>query len=161
MGLLPLALALGLAAVLARLLTLGVPPGEDRARLALVAGAVLAFVTVAIPLQFEREWLTLGWALLGASLAWLFGRIPHGGLVWWSGGLFAAAFLRLAMNPAVLTYHAPRRGADSQLVPRRLRRRGSRVLSRRAAPPRTGDDRRAARSRTSSRRAASPFSSCS
>ena len=104
-GLLPLALALGLTALLARLLTLGVPPGEDRARLALVAGAVLAFVTVAIPLQFEREWLTLGWALLGASLAWLFGRIPHRGLVWWAGGLFAAAFLRLAMNPAVLAYH--------------------------------------------------------
>jgi len=105
MGLLPLALALGLAVVLARLLTLGIPPGEDRARLALVAGAVLAFVTVAIPLQFEREWLTLGWTLLAASLAWLFGRIPHRGLVWWAGGLFAAAFLRLAMNPAVLGYH--------------------------------------------------------
>jgi len=110
MGLLPLVLALGLAVVLARLLTLGVPPEEDRARLALVAGAVLAFVTVAIPLQFEREWLTLGWALLGASLVWLFGRIPHRGLVWWAGGLFAAAFLRLAMNPAVLTYH-PRAAA--------------------------------------------------
>ena len=105
MGLLPLALSLGLAVVLARLLTLGIPPGEDRARLALVAGAVLAFVTVAIPLQFEREWLTLGWTLLAASLAWLFGRIPHRGLVWWAGGLFAAAFLRLAMNPAVLGYH--------------------------------------------------------
>ena len=110
MGLLPLALALGLAVLLARLLTLGVPPGEDHARLALVGGAVLAFVTVAIPLQFEREWLTLGWALLGASLAWLFGRIPHRGLVWWAGGLFAAAFLRLAMNPAVLSYH-PRAAA--------------------------------------------------
>jgi len=105
MGLLPLALALGLITLLARLLTLGIPPGEDRARLALVAGAALAFVTVAIPLQFEREWLTLGWALLAASLAWLFGRIPHRGLVWWVGGLFAAVFLRLAMNPAVLTYH--------------------------------------------------------
>ncbi|MEO8587224.1 MAG: DUF2339 domain-containing protein [Acidobacteriota bacterium] len=110
MGLLPLVLALGLAVLLARLLTLGVPPEEDRARLALVAGAILAFVTVAIPLQFEREWLTLGWALLGAALAWLFGRIPHRGLVLWSGGLFAAAFLRLAMNPAVLTYH-PRSSA--------------------------------------------------
>jgi hypothetical protein len=109
-GLLPLALALGLAVLLARLLTLGVPEGEDRARLALVAGAVLAFVSVAIPLQFEKEWLTLGWALLGASLAWLFGRIPHRGLVWWVGGLFAAVFLRLAMNPAVLTYH-PRAAA--------------------------------------------------
>ncbi|MGZ6988443.1 MAG: DUF2339 domain-containing protein, partial [Thermoanaerobaculia bacterium] len=106
MGLLPLALALGLAVLLARLLTLGVPPEEDRSRLALVAGAALAFVTVAIPLQFEREWLTLGWALLGAALAWLYGRIPHRGLVMWSGGLFLAAFIRLALNPAVFTYHA-------------------------------------------------------
>ncbi|MEO8056065.1 MAG: DUF2339 domain-containing protein, partial [Acidobacteriota bacterium] len=105
-GFLPLAMALGMAALLGRLLTLGIPPEEDRSRLALVAGAALAFVTVAIPLQFEKEWLTLGWALLGAALAWLFGRIPHRGLVVWSLALFAAAFVRLALNPAVLTYHA-------------------------------------------------------
>jgi len=104
-GLLPLALALGLAALLARLLTLGVPPEENRGRLALVAGVALAFVTVAIPLQFEREWLTLGWALLGAALAWLWGRIPHRALVLWSLTLFGAAFVRLAFNPAVLAYH--------------------------------------------------------
>ena len=105
-GLLPLALALGLAALLSRLLTLGVPPEENRGRLALVAGAALAFVTVAIPLQFEREWLTLGWALLGAALAWLWGRIPHRALVPWSLALFGAAFVRLVFNPAVLAYHA-------------------------------------------------------
>jgi len=63
-------------------------------------------VTVAIPLQFEREWLTLGWAFLGASLAWLYLKIPHRGLVAWSVALLAAAFVRLALNPAVLTYHA-------------------------------------------------------
>jgi uncharacterized membrane protein len=94
-----------LAALLARLLTLGVPPEENRGRLALVAGVALAFVTVAIPLQFEREWLTLGWALLGAALAWLWGRIPHRALVLWSLTLFGAAFVRLAFNPAVLAYH--------------------------------------------------------
>ena len=105
-GLLPVAMALGMSALLARLLTLGIPPEEDRSRLALVAGATLAFLTVAIPLQFEREWLTLGWAFLGAALAWLHGRIPHRGLVVWSLALFAAAFVRLVLNPAVLTYHA-------------------------------------------------------
>lgn len=105
-GFLPLAMALGMSALLGRLLTLGIPPEEDRSRLALVAGAALAFVTVAIPLQFEKEWLTLGWAFLGAALAWLFGRIAHRGLVVWSLALFAAAFVRLALNPAVLTYHA-------------------------------------------------------
>jgi uncharacterized membrane protein len=105
-GLLPAAMALAMAGLLARLLTLGIPPGEDRSRLALVAGATLAFVTVALPLQFEKEWLTLGWALLGAALAWLYRRIPHRGLVAWSLGLFAATFARLVLNPAVLTYHA-------------------------------------------------------
>ncbi|HEY3351237.1 MAG TPA: DUF2339 domain-containing protein [Thermoanaerobaculia bacterium] len=105
-GLLPLAMALGMAALVGRLLTLGLPPEEDHSRLALVAGAALAFMTVAIPLQFQREWLTLGWALLGAALAWLYGRIAHRGLVVWSLSLFAAAFVRLALNPAVLTYHA-------------------------------------------------------
>ncbi len=104
-GLLPAAMALAMAGLVGRLLTLGIPPGEDRSRLALVAGAALAFATVAIPLQFEREWLTLGWALLGAGLAWLYGRIPHRGLVAWSLGLFLAAFVRLVLNPAVLTYH--------------------------------------------------------
>ena len=94
-----------MAALLARLLTLGVPPEENPGRLALVAGVALAFLTVAIPLQFEREWLTLGWALLGAALAWLWGRIPHRGLVVWSLALFGAAFVRLALNPAVLSYH--------------------------------------------------------
>jgi len=104
-GLLPLALSLGLGALLARLLALGVPPEENHGRLALVAGVALAFLTVAIPLQFEREWLTLGWAFLGAALAWLWGRIPHRGLVVWSLALFGAAFVRLALNPAVLSYH--------------------------------------------------------
>jgi uncharacterized membrane protein len=104
-GLLPVGMALGMATLLGRLLTLGIPPEEDRSRLALVGGAVLAFVTVAIPLQFEKEWLTLGWAFLGAALAWLYGRIPHRGLVVWSLALLAAAFVRLALNPAVLAYH--------------------------------------------------------
>jgi uncharacterized membrane protein len=105
-GLLPVGMALGMTALVVRLLTLGIPPEEDRSRLALVAGVVLAFLTVAIPLQFEKEWLTLGWALLGAGLAWLYGRVPHRGLVLWSLGLFSAAFIRLCLNPAVLRYHA-------------------------------------------------------
>jgi uncharacterized membrane protein len=75
------------------------------ARLALVAAAMLAFITVAIPLQLEKQWITLGWALLAAALAWLHTRVPHRGLVAWCAGLFAAVFARLALNPAVLDYH--------------------------------------------------------
>jgi uncharacterized membrane protein len=66
---------------------------------------VLAFVTAAIPLQLEKQWITIGWALLAAALAWLYGRIPHRGLLWWTLGLAAAVLVRLSLNPAVLTYH--------------------------------------------------------
>ena len=107
-GLLPLLQAAVLTVLLWRLLRLerGEPAAErDRGRLALVAGAVLAFVTVAIPLQLEKQWITIGWALLAAALAWLHGRIPHRGLLLWTAGLAAAVFVRLALNPAVLVYH--------------------------------------------------------
>jgi uncharacterized membrane protein len=104
-GLLPVLQAAVLAVLLRRLLTLE-PAGErEPGRLALMAGAVLAFVTVAIPLQLEKQWITIGWALLAAALAWLYGRIPHRGLLWWTFGLAAAVFARLSLNPAVLTYH--------------------------------------------------------
>lgn len=104
-GLLPLTLGAVLAWTLWRLLRLE-PAGErDRGRLALVAGAVLAMVTVAIPLQLEKQWITVGWALLALALVWLYGRIRHPGLLTWALGLFVAVFVRLAANPAVLTYH--------------------------------------------------------
>ncbi|HVG08731.1 MAG TPA: DUF2339 domain-containing protein [Thermoanaerobaculia bacterium] len=104
-GLLPLLQAGALAFLLRKLLDLE-PPGErDLGRLALVAGAVLAFITVAIPLQLEKQWITIGWALLAAALAWLYGRIPHRGLLLWTAGLAAAVFVRLSLNPEVLTYH--------------------------------------------------------
>jgi len=74
-------------------------------RLALTAAAALAFITIAIPLQLEKQWITIGWALEAAALVWLYRRIPHRGLLAWSGSLLGAAFIRLAINPAVLSYH--------------------------------------------------------
>jgi uncharacterized membrane protein len=78
---------------------------RDLSRLALTAAAALAFITIAIPLQLEKQWITIGWALEGAALVWLYRRIPHRGLLAWSGALLTAAFVRLAVNPAVLSYH--------------------------------------------------------
>lgn len=113
-GLLPVVQAAALAFLLWRLLSLergeSVERSEpvearDRGRLALMAGAVLAFVTVAIPLQLEKQWITIAWALLAAALAWLYGRIPHRGLLFWTAGLAAAVFVRLSLNPDVLAYH--------------------------------------------------------
>ncbi|HEY7215977.1 MAG TPA: DUF2339 domain-containing protein [Thermoanaerobaculia bacterium] len=107
-GALPVAQALALSVLLAQLVRMerGAADAErDPGRLALVAGAVLACVTAAIPLQLDHEWITIGWALLAAALAALYLRIPHRGLLWWTAGLLAAVFIRLAANPAVLGYH--------------------------------------------------------
>ena len=38
-------------------------------------------MTVAIPLQLKHQWITIGWALEGAALSWLYRRIPHRGLL--------------------------------------------------------------------------------
>lgn len=106
-GVLPVGEAIVLMLLLLRLLRS--EPARERtlSRLALVAGSALAFITVAIPLQLERQWITIGWALEGAALMWLFTRIPHRGLLLWAGALLAAVVARLAVNPAVLSYHAP------------------------------------------------------
>jgi uncharacterized membrane protein len=76
----------------------------DLTKLAVVAGAALAFITAAIPLQFEKHWITIGWALEAAALLWLFRRVPHKGLLIWAGALFAAVFVRLVFNPAIFLY---------------------------------------------------------
>ena len=103
-GALPVAEGAVMAILLQQLLRMEPAGARDLGRLALVAGAALAFVTIAIPLQLHRQWITIGWALEGAALAWLFRRIRHQGLLYWSLGLFAAVFGRLAMNPEILLY---------------------------------------------------------
>ena len=108
-GVLPVAQAGMMGILLWRLLKLEPPAERALGRLAMVAGAVLACVTIAIPLQLEKEWITIGWAVQAAALAWLSRRIPHRGLVLWTTGLLVVVFARLVLNPAVLTYH-PRGG---------------------------------------------------
>jgi uncharacterized membrane protein len=104
-GVLPVGQALVLLVLLVRLLRIEPPSERMLGRLALVAAASLAFITVAIPLQLEKQWITIGWALEGAALVWLFRRIPHRGLLAWAAALLAAVFVRLTINPNVLTYH--------------------------------------------------------
>ena len=78
--------------------------------LALFGAVALFFITLIFPLQFDKEWLTLAWALEGVALLWLNRRVPHPGLKIWALGLLTVAFARLALNPAVFGYH-PRAGA--------------------------------------------------
>lgn len=106
-GVLPVAQALVMLVLLVRLLRVEPPAERVLTRLALVAATALAFVTVAIPLQLDKQWITIGWALEGAALVWLFRRIPHRGLLAWAAALLGAAFVRLTFNPDVLSYHPP------------------------------------------------------
>jgi hypothetical protein len=103
-GVIPVGEAAVLALLLRTLLGLEAPGGRDLGRLALVAGAALAFVTVAIPLQLKHQWITIGWMLEGVALSWLYRRIPHRGLLCWGVTLMSAAFARLALNPAIFVY---------------------------------------------------------
>jgi len=106
MGLLPAAFALpGAIGVWALLKLYRADPATGDARLAWQGGALLLFVSFIFPLQFEREWITLGWALEGFALLWLYHRVPHRGLRLVAVVLLCAAFVRLALNPAVFEYH--------------------------------------------------------
>src|SRR5438309_3221624 len=106
LGLVPAAFAipslLGLAALLR--LTPKDSPARN-AQLALFGGAALFFITLIFPIQFDRQWITLGWALEGAALCWLFHRVPHPGLRIAGIALLLISFARLVCNPAVLAYH--------------------------------------------------------
>lgn len=80
-------------------------PETQNFRLALTGGVALFFVTLIFPLQFDKEWITLGWALEGAALVWLFKRVPHEGLKKWGYCLLLISFFRLTFNTAVFSYH--------------------------------------------------------
>jgi hypothetical protein len=107
MGLVPAAFAV--PSLISLVVLVRQTPAESPSRLALFAwfgGVALFFITLIFPIQFDRQWITIGWALEGLALLWLFHRVPHPGLPLAGTGLLLAAFARLALNPAVLTYHA-------------------------------------------------------
>jgi hypothetical protein len=106
MGLVPAAFAVPALASL--FIILKTVPSTSPARLGQLAwfgGVALFFITLVFPIQFEHQWITIGWALEGAALLWLFHRVPHPGLRLVGVGLLIAAFARLALNPYVLGYH--------------------------------------------------------
>jgi len=105
MGLLPAVFAL--PALVSLVVVLKKIPALNPARLTQLAffgGVALFFITLIFPIQFSNQWITLGWALEGAALLWLFHRVPHPGLRLVGVGLLWVAFVRLALNPEVLKY---------------------------------------------------------
>ena len=79
LGLVPALFALAPLASLGAVLKLtGADNPKRLNQLAWFGAAALAFITLIFPIQFERQWLTVAWALEGAALLWLFHRVPHG-----------------------------------------------------------------------------------
>ena len=106
-GLLPIAFALPATAGLIYLVKRQrVPLASADSRLATQGAAVLLFISLIFPVQFEHEWITLGWAIEGVGLLLLFRWIPNRRLRAVALIVFCAAFARLALNPAVFDYHA-------------------------------------------------------
>ncbi len=106
MGLLPAMFAVPpIVSLIAILRTVTTDNPKRLNQLAWFGGVALFFITLIFPIQFERQWLTVAWALEGAALFWLFHRVPHPGLRAVGTVLLCTAFTRLALNPAVLGYH--------------------------------------------------------
>ena len=114
-------------------------PREARARrsaLAWLGAVAIGFVTVAVPLQLENEWVTIAWALQGVATLALWRRVGHVGLKYVGLALLAAVTARLVMNPWVLEYYP--RGpvrivnwiAYTYLVPAACLLGGARILGR-------------------------------
>jgi hypothetical protein len=110
MGLLPAAFAIpSLLALVAVVRMVAAMDEVKRSQLAWFGGVALFFITLIFPIQFDRQWLTVSWALEGALLLWLFRRVPHPGLQLTGLGLLVVAFVRLTFNPAVFADY-PRSG---------------------------------------------------
>lgn len=104
-GLVPLGLAAVAAAAAAGTWALLAEPSPARGpALTWFWAVALSFVSIAIPLQLERQWITVGWALNGLALVALWRRIDRPGLKYFGAALLAAATVRLVANPAVLDY---------------------------------------------------------
>jgi uncharacterized membrane protein len=106
MGIVPALFALAPLGSLILVLQNGEEDGPARLnQIAWFGGVTLFFITLVFPIQFDRQWLTVAWALEGAALIWLFHRIPHPGLRATGFALLCTVFVRLALNPAILEYH--------------------------------------------------------
>lgn len=96
---------LGLPAVAMLLVTRSMSTGDRRMRFTGIYGAsALFFLTLIFPVQFKNQWLTIGWALEGAALLWLYRRAPLPWLPAAGSLLLAASFARLALNPLIFRY---------------------------------------------------------
>jgi uncharacterized membrane protein len=87
--------ALGLAIVYAALARIHLSLGEPDARALLVTlGTALAFVTLAIPVQLESNWIAIAWSLEAVALLWAGIETGTPPLRWLSAAAFGLAGAR-------------------------------------------------------------------
>ena len=105
-GLLPVALgALSLGAAF-RIQKQGLlDPAMHKRGLVWFSAVAMGFISVAIPLQLDKEWITLGWAIQGFALTALWKRLDHTGLKYFALALLAVVTIRLVANPEIVNYH--------------------------------------------------------
>ena len=105
---------LGAGAVALAAVTLGMlrfaqrslPAEKGRSVLAGLGGVTLLFLSAAVPITLSKQWITVAWALEAASLAWLYRRIVHKGLLGTSTLMAILVLVRLIANPSLWEYHA-------------------------------------------------------
>jgi uncharacterized membrane protein len=77
---------------------------EMNAALAALAVAVTTFASLAVPLELERQWLTVAWALEVAALVWLAGRFRLPVLSALARVVALGVAVRLLLNASVIEY---------------------------------------------------------
>ena len=80
---------------------------DDPARksaLVWVSASALGLLSIAIPLELDRQWITIGYALEAAAVTLLWRRLDHAGLKYFALILGGAVAARLCLNSEVLLY---------------------------------------------------------
>lgn len=101
-------MALGLAIVYAALgrAELALRPADPRMLLVTV-GTALSFVTLAIPVQLESNWITIAWALEAVALMWASFEASAPALRVLSSVVFGLALIRYLVQDTPWGYRAP------------------------------------------------------
>jgi len=92
-------------------------PEVRTSALAWVGATCLAFVTIAIPLQLQNEWVTIGWSLQGVATLMLWRRVDHAGLKYFALVLLARSPCAWSATPTCSTTTRAVRCASSTGCP--------------------------------------------
>ncbi|MCD4749942.1 MAG: DUF2339 domain-containing protein [Thermoanaerobaculales bacterium] len=105
-GILPVVMAMVVLATILRVRPqLASSSQTQRSAMVWYLAVALCLVSLAIPLQLDKQWITIGWALNGLAVLALWKKLDHPGLKYFGLALLGAAGVRLIANPEVLHYH--------------------------------------------------------